>query len=132
VLFIEWDDEELSVSIELIDCQHKKLIEIINKLSAEIESQQQPQLINDLFIELQEYTQYHFETEERYFSSLNVKQTKLHKLQYKHFIEQLEALNASENGTEQLSKELFSFLMDWFVSHIQDSDRHFIQNQPAI
>jgi hemerythrin-like metal-binding protein len=63
---IVWSDE-LSVNIEEIDKQHKKLIDVINVLfNAMIEGKTQ-NIIDTIIDDLIDYAKYHFSTEEKYF-----------------------------------------------------------------
>ncbi len=80
-----------------------------------------------IFSKLVDYTQYHFDTEEHYFEQLNADNVKLHKLQHKHFMEQLNVYKSTKE-TEGISNDLLYFLLDWLVTHIQCEDKKFIQD----
>ena len=115
---IEWNEKELSVGVELIDNQHKVLVGIINELFDSVQNKSPESYIQRLIENLLEYTQYHFDAEEAYFDTLNTNDLELHKLQHKHFIEQL-----NEFATTKLTPFLLEFLLDWLVVHIQCEDR---------
>ena len=122
---IEWDDNTLSVGVDILDNQHKILVGLINKLSKYIENEKPTTAINKLFEELVEYTQYHFNTEETYFERLNNKDLHLHKLQHKHLLEQLNSF--MKQSPPRVTPEILDFLLDWFVIHVQCEDKKFIQ-----
>lgn len=122
---VEWDDETLSVGIELIDSQHKVLVGYINELSNLIYTKSPEKSIRNIFNKLVDYTQYHFKAEEAYFEQLNNKDLMLHKLQHKHFIEHLNQFGSQCNT--KLTTDLLEFLLDWLVIHIQCEDKKFIQ-----
>lgn len=125
---IEWDDKTLSVGIELIDSQHKILVSYINELSELIDSEPSEEAVNQLFKKLVDYTQYHFDSEEEYFESLNDNDLILHKLQHRHFIEQLNQLQQQCKDGIAVSSDLLDFLLDWLIIHIQCEDKKFIQD----
>lgn len=120
---IEWDDKTLSVGVDMIDDQHKILIGYINELSECINKSSED--IKLVFIKLVDYTKYHFKAEEAYFDRLNSDDIHLHKLQHKHFIEQLNTFISPSSSMVTL--DLLDFLLDWIVIHIQCEDRKYIQ-----
>jgi len=125
---IEWSDETFNVGVKTIDEQHKNLVQYINDLAEAIEKKQTENKITIIFNRLYEYTKYHFKEEEQYFSRLNEADTKLHQLQHKHFIEQLDIIAKKQDGdAEIISAELLFFLTDWIVIHIQCEDRKLSQ-----
>ncbi|MEW6990565.1 bacteriohemerythrin [Colwelliaceae bacterium 6441] len=123
---IEWDEKKLGVGVEFIDRQHKVIVSYINELSELIDSRPCEEDINHIFNNLVNYTQYHFKAEEKYFGQLNKNDLIIHKLQHKHFIEQLNSLKAQRKKVE-ITSELLEFLLDWLVIHIQCEDKKFIQ-----
>lgn len=125
-MLIEWDEEKLSVGIKLLDDQHKVLIGYINELHDLITSNASESATSELFDKLYKYTQYHFKEEEKYFSRLCKDDLTLHKLQHKHFIEELAHIQQEKNK-QKISADLLFFLTDWLVSHIVAEDLKFIQ-----
>lgn len=125
---IKWNEETLSVGVELIDNQHKMLIHIINKLADAIENNEGLHVIESIFSQLIDYTQYHFNTEETYFFRLNNSDTELHILQHNHFIEQLGQFKIKHQDLKQVSQQLLNFLSDWLSNHIQIEDKKFVQD----
>jgi len=124
---IIWSDEEYSVGINIIDQQHKILVDLINRLSDAINTEAASLIITSLFQELTDYTKLHFKTEEAYFSKLNKADSQLHQLQHKHFVEQLVSFNEQNEQTCFSYTELLYFLTDWLIIHIQCEDRKFIE-----
>lgn len=124
---IVWDQHTLSVGIDVIDNQHKRLVAYINELAQAINNQQTRPVIKQLFDKLYDYTCYHFQEEEAYFHQLNANDCELHKLQHKHFIEELDRI-MSLKDLDKLAEDLLFFLTDWIVNHIIAEDRKFIQS----
>ncbi|WP_206486193.1 bacteriohemerythrin [Thalassotalea sp. G2M2-11] len=118
---IKWDDETLSVGIRHIDKQHKTLVNYINELATLIDNQADHTQLDEIYSQLVQYTQYHFASEEHYFETLSNNDLALHKLQHKHFLEELDNFKK-----EPVSIDLLHFLLDWLVVHIQCEDKKFI------
>lgn len=124
---LEWDDKKLSVGIKLIDDQHRVLIGYINELADAVENKSGDDLIESIFDKLYNYTQYHFHEEESYFYKLNKNDLALHKLQHKHFIEELARIKCSSVSDNEICESLLYFLSDWLVNHIISEDLKFIE-----
>ncbi len=124
---IRWNDQTLSVGVELIDNQHKMLIHLINQLASAVENKEDHQTIADIFSQLQDYTKYHFDTEETYFFRLNNHDTKLHIQQHHQFINQLHEFAKQHQDFSNFSSQLLEFLSEWLINHIQVEDKKFIE-----
>ncbi len=120
---IKWNEQTLSVGIELIDNQHKMLIHLINKLADAIVNHQTEQVITSIFSQLQDYTEYHFNTEEAYFFRLNDEDTALHQAQHNEFILKLADFKQQSPELSAISQQLLTFLSNWLINHIQIEDR---------
>lgn len=118
---IQWD-ASFNIGNELIDSQHQELVKIINTLSIAIGNKHDANAINVIFEQLYRYTKYHFKSEALYFNRLTNKDRQLHKLQHKHFIEELKFMQKSE---ENIGPELLDFLCDWIIHHINGEDKKF-------
>jgi len=114
----------MSVHVSIIDGQHKKLIEIINRLNSAITDQAGTSVLEEVFDELTEYTRKHFSTEEALFQRVDYPLTVAHKEEHDGFIYKLIAFrNDFENGSEVVSTKIVDFLYGWLVEHIQGSDK---------
>ena len=60
---LKWDDS-LSVNVEIIDDQHKRLIGMINDLQNALQEGRATQALNTILDGLADYTVYHFQAEE--------------------------------------------------------------------
>lgn len=113
-----------SLGIEEIDKQHKKIIEMITKLEeAQFETDPE-ELIKEVLVELEEYTKYHFKTEEKYFKKFNYVDKEEHEEKHKEFISRIKTCKVSvenEDNSDHV-KKLLTFLEDWLVEHIMFTD----------
>ena len=64
---IKWN-EAYSIDLSIIDKQHLKWIEIINKLFKLFQSGKATKKLDEIYKELIDYTEYHFGFEEKYLS----------------------------------------------------------------
>ena len=67
---IEWDDK-YSVSISIIDDEHKKFFGIIDKVIHAKEHKEDPSEINEVLLAMNNYALMHFKTEEAYMEEFN-------------------------------------------------------------
>jgi len=132
---ITWN-ESLSVKIESIDDQHKKLIDMINDFYENISKRTNNENILVLLQGMKKYTVEHFGYEERYMRQYSYPEYEQHKHEHDNFIARVTALEEKfKKGTIILSYEITSFLKDWIKHHIQNSDMKytsFFQNNGMV
>jgi hemerythrin len=124
---IEWDDS-LSVGINLIDEQHKMLIQRIKDLSDAVESTRGLEKILQTLGFMIDYTDFHFSTEEKYMVQLGYPGFDIHKEQHEEFKSTLNHMveDFEEDGaTVALSTSINTFLINWLIKHIKSIDRKF-------
>lgn len=124
---IEWDDS-LSVGIDLIDEQHKMLIQRIKDLSEAVEQARGLEKILKTLDFMIDYTEFHFSTEERHMKKLEYPGFIPHKQQHEEFISTLDRLVEDfeqDGATEALSTSTNTFLINWLVKHIKSIDKNF-------
>ncbi len=120
-----WDDA-LSVRIDAIDEQHKKLIELLNRLHESKATQRGNATLRKILKELIDYTVYHFAFEEKLFDKYRYKDAAEHTASHRRLESQvLDFAKAFEAGSASLSADLFLFLRGWLNGHIRGSDREY-------
>ena len=112
-----------SVGIQVIDEQHQHLIEIINHLSDKVESTIGEIPVTEFFSEVVNYGDYHFQTEERYFSRYDYPERVDHLLAHKSYKDALTTLLVSEGDSRTKAEKLLEFLHTWWVEHITGIDQ---------
>ncbi len=123
---LEWSDK-LSVNIDEIDAQHKKLIELINRLNDAWKEDFKREDVRSVFMELIEYTKYHFTSEEKYMEKINYPGLEAHKKQHAAFVNKLKNLQAKcSYNSREVYTDLLSFLSNWIVVHIMHSDQEYV------
>jgi len=124
---IQWDDS-LSVGVELIDEQHKMLIQKLADLAEAVEQHSGPERTMQTLDFVIEYTDFHFSTEERHMAKLAYPGRDGHMSLHEHFKGQLSNLVMDfedEGATQQLSNAVNAFLYNWLVNHIKGVDQEF-------
>jgi hemerythrin len=124
---IQWNNK-MSVGLEEIDTQHKKLVDIINKLHDALKTNSYEKELKTIFTELIDYTKYHFSTEEQILEKAEYKDLENHKIQHKKFVtKMLRMKDRCYQGKEEISVELSSFLSSWMIGHILHSDKDYTE-----
>ena len=123
---IEWNDK-YNVGIPKIDEEHKKLIDIINKAVAASRHRDNSREIIGILREISDFAQTHFATEETYMLECGYPDYEQHKKEHQDFtIETIAFLDDVGKGDRMLACEILEHLKVWFVSHIQGTDRGYI------
>ena len=96
--------DEFKTNIEIIDQQHEKLFEITNEaymlLTNNFKLDKYDEILG-ILESLKDYTQFHFETEEKYMASINYKRLFSHKIEHDSFINKLENLYLTHIDSNQ-------------------------------
>jgi hemerythrin-like metal-binding protein len=128
MLLIEWTDE-LSVGIDSIDEQHKKLVNMINALNEAMLTNSSHELLGKIFTGLAAYTQKHFTYEEDMFAEYGYTDSEEHKRQHNELIAQVVELKERfiEDPQGTMSADLMLFLKRWLTNHIMRTDKDYAE-----
>ncbi|MGB9133103.1 MAG: bacteriohemerythrin [Methanosarcina sp.] len=122
---ITWTDT-FSVKVAEIDTQHKKLVEMINKLYEAMKVGKSKDVMGEILNNLISYTATHFKTEEKYFDLYSYPEKETHKTEHKEFVETVTKFkNDFDSGNATISIELMNFLRDWLTKHINGTDKKY-------
>lgn len=121
-------DENFNTGLEIIDEQHKKLVQLLNILANHVAFQHDIPELDAIFNVLTDYVVYHFQTEEAIWHKY-LPETHLgarHKKEHNSFISTVLKLKAEQNTKpkEGMIEELITFLARWLASHILEKDKH--------
>jgi hemerythrin-like metal-binding protein len=120
---IEWQ-EAFATGIKTIDEQHRKLIEMINRLDAAVHSPDLPHVIGQVLTELVEYARVHFADEERTMDKVGFADTARHKALHVAITKQIvKILLQLRDGQAINIYELISFFKGWLINHIMVEDK---------
>lgn len=122
---IEWNDS-LSVELDCIDNQHKKLVDILNSLHGSGAAAKDPEAVKKILNDLVEYTVYHFNFEEELMREHHYPDFENHLAAHKALVAQVGKFNEDfQAGRAKLSSELFKFLRSWLNGHIRGTDKRY-------
>lgn len=121
-----WNNN-LETGIDIIDEQHKRLVQLLNQLAAHLANRSHKVTLTTVFSELAAYADYHFKSEEEIWSHYLMGDELLnqHKTAHDAFFAEVQALQKKSNddNLEESIREIVSFLAKWLAFHILDSDK---------
>ncbi|TLS65643.1 bacteriohemerythrin [Mariprofundus erugo] len=120
-------DTNFETGIEHIDKQHKRLVDILNRLAAHLANRSHPSTLNSYFDELADYADYHFQSEEQVWEKYLPNDIWLTEHQESHgsFIEHVVALRQEEGEKplDDVLQDIITYLSKWLAYHILDNDK---------
>lgn len=122
-------DDNLKIGIDMIDTQHKQLIERINNFLSKIETGDTKTFSTELeqiFDFMAEYALSHFNDEEKLMESHNCPILEFQKMQHQFFLMEANKLkfDLKQKGlTPELLMKSQKLLVDWVKSHITQMDK---------
>ena len=126
MICVEWIPK-FNLGINEIDDQHKRLIDIMNKLCNSLNQAEEGNIISEVIKEMWSYAHYHFELEEKYFDEFHYEKSEAHKAWHREFYKKVEALAKEfDEGKKSVSIDTISFLGGWFIDHTQTFDREYV------
>jgi len=127
-MFIEWHPS-LSVGVDAIDEEHRKLVDFLNTLHESIEKGSSLEVLTRTINSVMAYTVYHFNHEEALFLATDYPEKAEHIAEHKHISGKLMDIQSKLRlgQTEQLSLELLLILKEWLITHIQQTDMEYVK-----
>ena len=121
----DWNQNYL-INNSKIDNQHKKLVDILNRLYDAMKVGKGNDILSGVIKELIDYTKVHFSEEEKLMIESKYPSYSSHFKEHSAFITKVEAVYKDFNsGKVGLSLELMQFLKDWLSNHILGVDKKF-------
>lgn len=124
-----WNDNFVT-GIEIIDLQHRKLVELVNTLANHLAFHADHLTLTAIFDELTAYAAYHFETEEAIWRQHLAEQAPQaldkHLQAHQDFVNSISKLmtHSDDQNAVDTCEDILSFLSQWLAFHILDSDKH--------
>ncbi|AAZ25421.1 GGDEF domain protein [Colwellia psychrerythraea 34H] len=123
----------MSVGIDSLDNDHKKLIAILAQLMSAKNEKLGQDDIDVIFERLEGYCLSHFAREEALLAKIDYKQLEAHKLSHQAFIKKIPQLKeqwfAKVTESEAVKDKIILFLQQWLIKHILEEDLDYV---PAI
>ncbi|MEJ2387604.1 MAG: bacteriohemerythrin [Chromatiaceae bacterium] len=124
-VLIPWSTEQ-EPGVAVLDQQHRRLAEMVNRLAASVAAAEDGAQIQALLDDLGRFTAYHFDTEESLMDMYGLPGARSHKEQHRKLKDDLLAIRNQVDSSE-LSRTL-SAVRDWLLTHIQAADRDLIRD----
>ena len=119
--------EDMKVNVEVLDEEHQRLFVMINELHDAIAAGHDKKALREILDRLMEYTKKHLSREEEMLAAVDYPGLAAH--QHEHERMQQRAQNLRERfetgSTKMVSLELKSFLQNWWILHIQGTDKKY-------
>ena len=124
-VFISWSPA-FSVQVELIDQQHKRLVEITNQLYDVARAKKGRPAVAQVLNELMKYTAFHFKDEERKMAAVGYPHLAQHKILHQKLLAQVTDFKRRfEQKEKDIEKSMLRFLKAWLVNHIAKEDAQY-------
>ena len=123
---IVWTDD-LSTGIPVIDNQHQRIVDYINKLhhAQEHESREEVSVVLD---ELVDYTLSHFAFEESLMEEAGYNFLNAHRKVHQLFVKRVADYQQRFKIGESIEEELIHTLRAWLINHIRNDDRDYAED----
>lgn len=122
---VSWNST-LSVGHDEMDNQHKKLVELLNKLHSAMTEGQGREIVGRTLTELVRYTRVHFAAEEQVMKMAGYPELESHRELHAKLTEQAQQLlDRFNNGQPMNPSEVLRFLWSWLQDHITQSDKKY-------
>ncbi len=120
---LEWKDE-YSVGVVLLDTEHKKLIDILNKAINGLQNGAGSKELSMFIDEMSRYTIGHFRNEEIFMKRHNYEEYPLYLDGYIDFFEKILEYQSKEiiNDSKDID-EVIEYINEWLMKHIQNVDK---------
>jgi len=125
---LQWDDS-LELGFDVIDQQHKGLVERFDKLSKAAQEGTSHELIEELSFFLLEYAQKHFEAEEKIMEEYVYSKIETQRTEHAAFTRDANELKSTieQNGaTREVAIAATGKLLRWIIQHIKKHDKEMV------
>ncbi len=119
--------EDLNTGIEIIDMQHQRIVEMINRLHVTQKSMERL-AIADVIDELVDYTLSHFAFEEELMEEAGYPFCAAHKRVHEVFTKRVSEYRMRFEAGEDVTDELKSMLSRWLFNHIRSDDKAYAES----
>lgn len=122
---VNWDPS-YSVKVNRCDEDHKKLFALINALHDAMLTGKGSEILQQVVKELADYTKFHFTAEESLLERTRYPALNSHRSQHQQFVQKVQTFqNDLNNAQGAHSIQVLSFLKEWLVNHIKNTDQQY-------
>lgn len=118
--------EEFKLGIEVIDQQHRQIMDYANELDAALRSGVSQKAIGKLIHTMVDYTVYHFGFEEDLQEKAGYPFLKPHQKSHASFARRINEVSARFDAGEDVTKEIDGMLSLWVFDHLKHDDSDYV------
>ncbi len=119
--------KDLETGIDVIDSQHKRIVDYINKLY-DARLNKDFKAIGDIIEGTVDYTISHFGFEEALIEDAGYEFVRPHKKVHELFIRRVSEFQTRLKSGEDISEELHNLLARWLFNHIKSDDAAYVKS----
>lgn len=124
-MFFTWESS-LDTGIEIIDEQHRRIVDYINALHNAI-STKDIDMVSNILDQLIDYTVSHFSFEESLMQNHGYMHTEAHKKVHDMFTARIQNYRKELDEGKDISRKLLNDLKVWLTSHIKSEDSDYVK-----
>jgi hemerythrin len=127
---VKWSNT-LSCGIQIIDEQHKGLVNLVNDLFNHVtgNEEEEHKYFNKVIQEAVKYVKIHFATEEKIMIATKFQGYHDHKKAHELFIlNVVDRINEFKTGKKMTLQNFTKFLKDWILSHVAVMDKQYFEH----
>lgn len=129
MFYFTWEPS-FETGIDIIDSQHKRIVDYINALH-EAMNAKQPAKVEEVLDQLVDYTITHFTFEESLMEKAGYLHFEAHKKVHEAFTNRILEYKQRYAAGEDVSKKLLSDLRIWLTNHIKQEDKNYVPDVQA-
>ncbi len=122
----DWS-EKFETGIEEIDDQHKRLFEVINRLSECFKAGESQAGAREILVFLNDYTKEHFFAEEEFMRVVGYPKLDVHQLEHTELLTKVQNLIVKMDEGFLITADVATFVADWLAHHINEVDMGYVQ-----
>lgn len=119
----KWDPS-LSVGLDVIDNQHRRIVEYINELNSAMHDHEREK-VGEVIDQMVDYTVTHFAFEEELMEKAGYKLVPEHRAVHQAFTRQMHDYKKRFAAGEDVTRDLLSTLRIWLTNHIKRDDKDY-------
>lgn len=124
MFYFVWDSS-LDTGIDIIDTQHRRIVDYINQLHDAI-AKSNHAAVHNVLDEVVDYTLTHFTFEEKMMERAGYQHCEAHRVVHEAFSSRMRDYRDRLARGEDVTKRLLSDLRIWLTNHIKNEDRDYI------
>jgi hemerythrin len=119
-------DENIGTGVNSMDAEHRLQVSLVNAIEELVRSGKDPELTGKTTVQLVDFTNVHFLSEELMMRLYSYPQHDAHKIEHARLIEQVADIQRQvASGDSAAALEGVAALHDWLAKHIRSMDQAF-------